>query len=166
MAKTLLKNARLVNEAETRDADLLIDGERIARIDSSIEASQDMTVLDLQGKYLLPGMIDDQVHFREPGMTHKGDLATESAAAAAGPPLRGHPDIVCEGTRAPNSARSILLVAYWFTLPRAACEDALPAAVMCQICEQGLCDKCAKSHRRIKATRTHPLIQLGHRGGR
>jgi len=84
LSKLLLSNARLVNEGEVRDADVLIDGERIAEIASTIAAPADATVIDLDGKYLLPGMIDDQVHFREPGMPHKGDLATESAAAAAG----------------------------------------------------------------------------------
>lgn len=84
LSKLLLTNARLVNEGEIRDVDVLIDGERIAAIATSIAAPQGVTVIDLAGKYLLPGMIDDQVHFREPGMTHKGDLATESAAAAAG----------------------------------------------------------------------------------
>jgi len=64
--------------------DVLIDGERIVNIGASIAAPEGAEVIDLAGKYLLPGMIDDQVHFREPGMTHKGDLATESAAAAAG----------------------------------------------------------------------------------
>jgi len=80
----LLSNARLVNEGEIRDVDVLVDGERIASVGSSIAAPEGAEVIDLAGKYLLPGMIDDQVHFREPGMTHKGDLATESAAAAAG----------------------------------------------------------------------------------
>ncbi len=84
MSKLLLTNARLVNEGEIRDVDVLIDGERIARVGPSISAPSEAAVIDLAGKYLLPGMIDDQVHFREPGMTHKGDLATESAAAAAG----------------------------------------------------------------------------------
>lgn len=84
MSKLLLTNARIVNEGETLDRDVLIDGERIARIDASISAPSDAKVIDVAGKTLLPGMIDDQVHFREPGMTHKGDLATESAAAAAG----------------------------------------------------------------------------------
>ena len=84
MSKLLLTNARLVNEGEIRDADVLIDGERIVNIGASIVAPEGATVIDVAGKYLLPGMIDDQVHFREPGMTHKGDLATESAAAAAG----------------------------------------------------------------------------------
>jgi len=82
--KLLLTNARLVNEGEIRDADVLIDGERIVNIGASVAAPEGATVIDVAGKYLLPGMIDDQVHFREPGMTHKGDLATESAAAAAG----------------------------------------------------------------------------------
>ena len=77
-------NARLVNEGDIRDADVLIDGERIVNIGTSIVAPEGATVIDVAGKYLLPGMIDDQVHFREPGMTYKGDLATESAAAAAG----------------------------------------------------------------------------------
>ena len=84
MSKLLLSNARLVNEGEISDVDVLIDGERIEKIASSIAATDEATVIDLAGKYLMPGMIDDQVHFREPGMTHKGDLATESAAAAAG----------------------------------------------------------------------------------
>lgn len=84
MSKLLLSNARLVNEGDIRDADVLIDGERIVNIGTSIVAPEGATVIDVAGKYLLPGMIDDQVHFREPGMTYKGDLATESAAAAAG----------------------------------------------------------------------------------
>ncbi len=84
LSKLLLTNARLVNEGQTRDADVLVDGERIAAVGNSIAAPDGAEVIDLAGKYLLPGMIDDQVHFREPGMTHKGDLASESAAAAAG----------------------------------------------------------------------------------
>ena len=84
LSKLLLRNARLVNEGDIRDVDVLIEGERIASIGNSIVVPEGAKVLDLAGKYLLPGMIDDQVHFREPGMTHKGDLATESAAAAAG----------------------------------------------------------------------------------
>ena len=84
MSKLLLTNTRLVNEGEIRDTDVLIDGERIVNIGASIAAPEGAVVIDVAGKYLLPGMIDDQVHFREPGMTYKGDLATESAAAAAG----------------------------------------------------------------------------------
>jgi len=84
MSKLLITNAQLVNEGETRDADVLIVGERIEKIGSGLMADGDTTVIDASGKFLMPGMIDDQVHFREPGLTHKGDLATESAAAVAG----------------------------------------------------------------------------------
>ncbi len=84
MNQLLITNARLVNEGEIRDADVLIRGDRIQKIDSGIDAADNVEVLDAEGKMLLPGMIDDQVHFREPGLTHKGDLATESAAAVAG----------------------------------------------------------------------------------
>jgi dihydroorotase len=84
LSKLLLINARLINEGHIRDADVLIEDERIAQINSSLVAPEGASVIDLAGKYLMPGMIDDQVHFREPGMTHKADLATESAAAAAG----------------------------------------------------------------------------------
>jgi len=82
--KLLIVNARLVNEGEVRDADVLIEGDRIARVGTGITVPEGADVIDAAGKLLMPGMIDDQVHFREPGMTSKGDLATESAAAAAG----------------------------------------------------------------------------------
>jgi dihydroorotase len=84
MDKVLIANARLVNEGETRDADVLIVGDRIEKIGSGLQADEGTRVLDANGKILLPGMIDDQVHFREPGLTNKGDMATESAAAVAG----------------------------------------------------------------------------------
>ncbi|MDH4053873.1 MAG: dihydroorotase [Gammaproteobacteria bacterium] len=84
MSKLLISNASLINEGEIRNVDVLVDGERIAKVASSIAVPPGATVLDLAGAYLMPGMIDDQVHFREPGLTHKGDLATESAAAVAG----------------------------------------------------------------------------------
>lgn len=84
MSSLLITNARLVNEGEVRDADVLVENDRIARVDSYIAAPEGADVIDAGGMYLLPGMIDDQVHFREPGLTRKGDLATESAAAAAG----------------------------------------------------------------------------------
>ena len=82
--KLLITNGRLVNEGRIRDTDLLIVGDRIERIDGAISVPDGAEVIDAAGKILMPGMIDDQVHFREPGLTHKGDLATESAAAAAG----------------------------------------------------------------------------------
>ena len=84
MSKLLITNARLVNEGRVRDADVLVDGDRIARVDAAIAAPARCEVIDAAGKILMPGMIDDQVHFREPGLTRKGDLATESAAAVAG----------------------------------------------------------------------------------
>jgi dihydroorotase len=84
LRRLLITNARLVNEGAIRDADVLIRGERIEKIGSGIAAPDDAKVLDAAGLYLLPGMIDDQVHFREPGLTEKGDIATESAAAVAG----------------------------------------------------------------------------------
>jgi dihydroorotase len=84
MTDLLIANARLVNEGEVRDADVLIKGERIEQIGPGLAAGEKVQVLDAKGMYLLPGMIDDQVHFREPGLTNKGDLATESAAAVAG----------------------------------------------------------------------------------
>ncbi len=82
--KTLIKNAKIVNEGATKVADLLIDDQRIAKVDSSISADSSMKVIEAVGKYLLPGVIDDQVHFREPGLTHKADIYTESRAAVAG----------------------------------------------------------------------------------
>ncbi len=84
MHKLLITNARLINEGEIRDTDVLVKGERIEKIAENITPGEDVQVLDANGKYLIPGMIDDQVHFREPGMTNKGNLATESAAAVAG----------------------------------------------------------------------------------
>lgn len=84
MSDLLIKNARIVNEGTVRHADLLIAEGRIARIGPALPAPAGATVYEADGRLLLPGMIDDQVHFREPGLTHKGDLATESAAAVAG----------------------------------------------------------------------------------
>ena len=83
MQDTVITNARLVNEGHIVEADLLIRGARIERIDGQIDTSG-CTVIDADGRHLMPGMIDDQVHFREPGLTHKGDLESESIAAVAG----------------------------------------------------------------------------------
>ncbi len=84
MNKWLIKNARLINEGSIQDCDVLVKGDRIEKVAADISAAQGVDVIDAGGCYLMPGMIDDQVHFREPGLTHKGDLATESAAAVAG----------------------------------------------------------------------------------
>lgn len=84
MAHILLKNATIINEGRSFVSDLLIRNERIEKIASSISPTSEMEVIDMEGKYLLPGCIDDQVHFREPGLTHKGTIYTESRAAVAG----------------------------------------------------------------------------------
>jgi len=83
MKKQLLVNAKLVNEGASFFADVLIHQERIEKIAPSI-SDPTAEVIDLQGNYLIPGMIDDQVHFRDPGLTYKGDITTESRAAVAG----------------------------------------------------------------------------------
>lgn len=81
----LLKNARMINEGQITEGDLLIKGDRIEQIDTHISPRNgNVRVVDLEGRYLMPGIIDDQVHFREPGLTHKGDIASESRAAIAG----------------------------------------------------------------------------------
>jgi dihydroorotase len=83
MKTTLIKNAIIVNEGKQMQLDLLIAGDRIARIDKDISAA-DAHIIDAAGMFLIPGAIDDQVHFREPGLTHKGEIYTEAKAAVAG----------------------------------------------------------------------------------
>ncbi|CAL2062577.1 dihydroorotase [Tenacibaculum sp. 190524A05c] len=83
-ASYLIKNAKIVNENTVFNGDVLIEGEIIAKIATEITPTNDVTVIDAEGKYLIPGMIDDQVHFREPGLTHKANIGTESKAAIAG----------------------------------------------------------------------------------
>ena len=84
MEKYLLRNIQVVNEGAITTADVLLEGGRIARIAPHIEPAGAHTEIDGEGKYLLPGVIDDQVHFREPGLTHKATIHTESKAAVAG----------------------------------------------------------------------------------
>lgn len=84
MSSILIKNARLVNESQVQQADVRIKHERIDKVASSIQANDQDQIIDADGLYLLPGMIDDQVHFREPGMPSKGTIRTESHAAVAG----------------------------------------------------------------------------------
>ncbi len=86
MSYSLIKQATLVNEGKSFQADVLIKDARIEKIAENISAEgvADKNIIEAEGKFLLPGMIDDQVHFREPGLTHKGTIATESAAAVAG----------------------------------------------------------------------------------
>lgn len=81
----LIKNAKIVNEGKIVEGDILIEDDIIKEIDTSFSVkSADMTVIDAEGNYVLPGLIDDQVHFREPGLTHKADIESESRAALAG----------------------------------------------------------------------------------
>ncbi|VVM43081.1 dihydroorotase [Pseudomonas fluorescens] len=84
MSSVLIRNARLVNEGREFDADLLVGNGRIVKIARSIEGENAKVEIDANGQWLLPGMIDDQVHFREPGAPTKGNLHTESRAAVAG----------------------------------------------------------------------------------
>ncbi|MBS1951566.1 MAG: Dihydroorotase [Cytophagales bacterium] len=84
MKSTLILNAKIVNEGKVFESDLLINGQRIEKIDSDLQSHRADSVIDAQDNYLLPGVIDDQVHFREPGLTHKGNIFTESRAAVAG----------------------------------------------------------------------------------
>ena len=84
MTNYVLKNAQLVNEGTIIHADLRIADGRIAKIASEISPAPKEVVLDLTGKHIFPGMIDDQVHFREPGLTHKATIASEARAAVAG----------------------------------------------------------------------------------
>ncbi len=80
---TLIKNAKLVNEGQVYKADVLIENQTIKKVLPKIKIDAD-TIIDAKGLFLLPGLIDDQVHFREPGLTHKGNIYTESKAAVAG----------------------------------------------------------------------------------
>ena len=83
MATLLIKNGKLVNEGKIQEKDILIVNEKIEKIDNSI-SHPSAEVIDAKGNYIFPGAIDDQVHFREPGLTHKANLFTESRAAVAG----------------------------------------------------------------------------------
>jgi len=81
----LIKNAKIVNEGEIFEGDIFIEGEYIKEVSNSISIkSADQVVIDVEGNFVLPGVIDDQVHFREPGLTHKATIASESKAAVAG----------------------------------------------------------------------------------
>ncbi|CAN1565236.1 PyrC Dihydroorotase and related cyclic amidohydrolases [Flavobacteriaceae bacterium] len=85
MNRILIKNAKIVNEGTIFVGDVLIENEFIVEIAESISAkSSNCKIIDAEGNFLIPGAIDDQVHFREPGLTHKGDIESESRAAVAG----------------------------------------------------------------------------------
>lgn len=85
MNRVLIKNAKIVNEGTIFEGDVLIEDELIVEIGENISVKSSATkIIDAEGNYLIPGAIDDQVHFREPGLTYKGDIASESRAAVAG----------------------------------------------------------------------------------
>lgn len=80
----IIRNAHLVNEGHSQFCDVLIQQGRISKIQSSITGVHRAKEIEANGAWLLPGMIDDQVHFRDPGAPHKGTIASESAAATVG----------------------------------------------------------------------------------
>src|SRR4029450_7448188 len=84
MQKYLIKNIQVVNEGSIQAMDVLLANERIEKIAPNITAHGAVQEINGEGKYLLPGAIDDQVHFREPGLTHKATIYTEAKAAVAG----------------------------------------------------------------------------------
>ncbi len=83
-SKVLIKNGLVVNEGRSEIKDVLIEGQRIERVEQHISPRTNEKVIDASGMWVLPGLIDDQVHFREPGLTHKAEIASESRAAVAG----------------------------------------------------------------------------------
>ena len=84
MGSTLILNAKIINEGQVFESDVLIERQRISKIYTDLQSQHAEKVIDAKGQFLLPGAIDDQVHFREPGLTHKATIYTESRAAIAG----------------------------------------------------------------------------------
>ena len=85
MNRVIIKNANIINEGKIIESDILIEGQFISKISESISPNFPNTkIIDAEGNYVIPGLIDDQVHFREPGLTHKGNIYSESRAAVAG----------------------------------------------------------------------------------
>src|SRR5687767_15019570 len=84
MGDYLIKNAQIVNEGKISHSDILIREKRIERVDSSFDVRFKVHELNAEGLYLMPGIIDDQVHFREPGLTHKATIYSEARAGIAG----------------------------------------------------------------------------------
>jgi len=106
MNRILIKNARIVNEGAIFEGDLLIEDKFIKEIAESISAkSPDVKIIDAEGNFLIPGAIDDQVHFREPGLTHKGNIESESRAAVAG----GITSFIEQPNTVPNAVTQELL---------------------------------------------------------
>ena len=103
--RILIKNAQIVNEGKIFKSDILIENDLIAKISESISEENLDNVINAEGKFLLPGVIDDQVHFREPGLTHKGDIESESKAAIAG----GTTSFIEQPNTVPNAVTQELL---------------------------------------------------------
>lgn len=101
----IIKNGTIFNEGKRFVADILIENNRITTIEPNIEALPNTQVIDATGKWILPGVIDDQVHFREPGLTHKGSIKTESRAAIAG----GVTSFIEQPNTVPNAVTQELL---------------------------------------------------------
>lgn len=105
MSTILIKNAQIVNEGKIIKGDVLIEKEYIVDIADSIPSKENYQIIDAEGNYLIPGAIDDQVHFREPGLTHKGNIASESRAAVAG----GVTSFIEQPNTVPNAVTQALL---------------------------------------------------------
>lgn len=106
MNRILIKNARIVNEGAIFEGDVLIEDKFIKEIAEKISPkSSDVQIIDAEGNFLIPGAIDDQVHFREPGLTHKGNIETESRAAVAG----GITSFIEQPNTVPNAVTQELL---------------------------------------------------------
>ncbi|THF48511.1 dihydroorotase [Flavobacterium supellecticarium] len=106
MSKILIKNAKIVNEGVIFEGDVLVEDKYIKEVAASISPkSSDCVIIDAEGNYLIPGAIDDQVHFREPGLTHKGNIASESRAAVAG----GITSFIEQPNTVPNAVTQELL---------------------------------------------------------
>lgn len=84
--KQLIQGGTLINEGRIYKGDILINGDKIEQIaeNGNLNTNEEVQRIDATGKFVIPGVIDDQVHFREPGLTHKGDIGEGSRAAAAG----------------------------------------------------------------------------------
>ncbi|ALM48863.1 dihydroorotase [Flavobacterium psychrophilum] len=106
MNRILIKNARIVNEGTIFEGDVLVEDKFIKEIAEKISPkSSDVQIIDAEGSFLIPGAIDDQVHFREPGLTHKGTIETESRAAVAG----GITSFIEQPNTVPNAVTQELL---------------------------------------------------------
>ena len=103
--RILIKNAQIVNEGKIFKSDILIENDLIAKISESIPEENIDKIIDAEGEFLIPGVIDDQVHFREPGLTHKGDIESESKAAIAG----GTTSFIEQPNTVPNAVTQELL---------------------------------------------------------